>query len=64
MVNNSPYFYNTTGTTTQLSPQHHQPHTPQTPTSIPDIIFTGNCVLYLCIDLTVPVITNSDLLYV
>lgn len=53
MVNSSPYFYNTgqpsiqTGATaaitSQQSPQHHpQPQTPQTPSSIPDIIFTGN----------------------
>lgn len=52
MANNSPYFYNTgqgaapigatAGISTQQSPQHHQPQTPQTPSSIPDIIFTGN----------------------
>lgn len=49
MVNNSVYFYNsgqqqigaTAGVTTQQSPSHHQPQTPQTPSSIPDIIFTG-----------------------
>lgn len=44
MVNN--YWPNNTGQTAgitaQQSPQHHQPQTPQTPTSIPDIIFTGN----------------------
>ncbi|XP_021952935.1 CREB-regulated transcription coactivator 1 isoform X2 [Folsomia candida] len=50
MVNNSPYYYNTgqaqiqtgatAGITAQQSPQHHQPQTPQTPSSIPDIIFT------------------------
>lgn len=48
MVNNV-YFYNsgqqqigaTAGVTTQQSPSHQQqPQTPQTPSSIPDIIFT------------------------
>ncbi|ODM89706.1 CREB-regulated transcription coactivator 1 [Orchesella cincta] len=49
MANSGFYVYNngqqqqigaTAGVTTQQSPSHHQPQTPQTPSSIPDIIFT------------------------
>jgi len=51
MVNNPNYYFTNTGQqqiqtgatagVTQNSPQNHQPQTPQTPSSIPDIIFTG-----------------------